>query len=88
LIIDSSSAVAVLVAAYRAAARGAENLRGALVRAGLAEAMLFITASVGDGGEPVVHLTVTVAGVDRLARRLSQGGGGPPGKHCDGSGAA
>jgi hypothetical protein len=78
-----------LVAAYRAAARSAERLSAALARAGLGEEMLFIVASVSEGGDPVVHVTMTAVGADRLASRLSRGGGGPPSRdRYDGSGAA
>ena len=58
------------VTAYLAAARGAEMLHNALAGVGLADAVLFIVPGVGDTGEPMIRVTLTVAGATQLEQRL------------------
>jgi hypothetical protein len=58
------------VAAYLAAAHGAEMLESALTGVGLADAVLFIVPGVSDAGEPMIRVTLTVAGATQLEQRL------------------
>jgi hypothetical protein len=58
------------VTAYLAAAHGAAMLHSALAGVGLADAVLFIVPGVSDTGEPMIRVTLTLAGATQLEQRL------------------
>ena len=65
-------------ASTAAAGFGAERLSAALARGGLDEATLFIVAGVSEGAEPVVHVTMTAAGLTGWHLGCHEIGSGPP----------
>jgi hypothetical protein len=71
--------VAGLVAAYRRAVRGADQLRAELVVAGVDPEDLTVVAGLDDDGQPVVHVSALPVVAVRLAALIVDDSGSPPG---------
>ncbi len=74
----ASGEVAGLMAAYRRAVRGADQLRAGLIAAGLDPDELTVVAGLGEDGESVVHVTAFPVLAVALSALLADDAGPPP----------
>lgn len=79
-----SGEVPGLMAAYRRAVRGADQLRAGLIAAGLKPDDLTVVAGLSEDGQPAVHVTALPVVAVALATLLADDTGPPPWYPCRG----